>query len=174
MQIERRCLRSSGLQGVTAARVAAQPSMPNSPATGVQAFLALCSRNAARTAQAPGRQYGHEQHSCRHHPRVARGRLRARRPLRTLRSLGHGAPRKACAPRTWRLPLRGDGIPLPALRQHDEHAPGSPARADARSTDGWVDWSGLGLSSARFTHDDVAAVPRAPPGGWFRRWAPLG
>jgi hypothetical protein len=37
-----------------------------------------------------------------------------------------------------------------------------------------VDWSGLGLSSARFTHDDVASVPRAPPGGRFRRWAPLG
>ena len=167
MQFERRCLRSSGLQGVTAARVAPQPSMPNSPGTWVQAFLALCSRNAARAAQAPERQYGHEQHSCRHHPCAAPGRLRTRGPLCGLRSLGHGAPRKARASGTWVLPLRGDGVPLPALRQHDEHAPGPPARADARSTDGRVDWTGLALSPARVTREDEVRCG-------FRRWATLG
>lgn len=137
------------------------------PGHGGGPFLALCSRNAARTAQAPGRQYGHEQHSCRHHPCAAPGRLRTRGPLCGLRSLGHGAPRKARASGTWVLPLRGDGVPLPALRQHDEHAPGPPARADARSTDGRVDWTGLALSPARVTREDEVRCG-------FRRWATLG
>ena len=72
-----KCKLSGAVRGRPSRKLSRRPessprqSMPNNPDTAVWPFLALCSRNAARAAQAPGRQYGHEQHSCRHHPCAA-------------------------------------------------------------------------------------------------------